>query len=84
MTNITTRKSVITLFTTPTCVHSHYARLILHEKNVSADIEFFDPENPPEDLTDLNPTGVSPTLVERDLVLYDARIIAEYLDERFP
>jgi RNA polymerase-associated protein len=74
----------MTLFTTSTCVLSHYARLVLHEKGIAADIEFFDPAEPPEDLLDLNPTGITPTLVERELVLYDSRIIAEYLDERFP
>lgn len=63
---------------------SHCARLVVHEKGVPADIEFFDPTNPPEDLLELNPHGNSPTFVERDLVLYDARIIMEYLDERFP
>ncbi len=84
MTNITARKSVMTLFTSPTCALSHCARLVLHEKGVTADIEFFDPTEPPEDVLELNPTGTSPTLIERDLVLYDARIIMEYLDERFP
>lgn len=63
---------------------SHCARLVVHEKGVPADIEFFDPNDPPEDLLELNPNGNSPTFVERDLVLYDARIIMEYLDERFP
>jgi RNA polymerase-associated protein len=63
---------------------SHCARLVVYEKGVPADIEFFDPNNPPEDLVELNPYGNSPTFVERDLVLYDARIIMEYLDERFP
>lgn len=84
MTNITSRKSVMTLFSTPTCVLSHSARLVMYEKDVTADIEFFDPSEPPEDLLELNPTGISPTLIERDLVLYDSRIIMEYLDERFP
>ena len=84
MTNITTRKSVMTLFTSPTCALSHCARFVLHEKGITADIEFFDSSEPPEDLLELNPTGESPTLVERDLVLYDSRIIMEYLDERFP
>ena len=32
----------------------------------------------------LNPYHSLPTLVDRDLVLYDPRIIIEYLDERFP
>lgn len=84
MANIITQKSVMTLFSTPTCAHSHCARLVLHEKGVTVDIEFFDSAEPPEDLLELNPTGISPTLIERDLVLYDARIISEYLDERFP
>lgn len=74
----------MTLFTSPTCALSHCARLVLHEKGITADIEFFDPSEPPEDLLELNPTGESPTLIERDLVLYDSRIIMEYLDERFP
>lgn len=63
---------------------SHCARLVVHEKGVPADIEYFDPNDPPEDLLELNPNGSSPTFIERDLVLYDARIIMEYLDERFP
>lgn len=84
MANVITRKSVMTLFSSPTCAMSHSARFVLHEKAVVADVEYYDPANPPEDLLELNPTGVSPTLIERDLVLYDSRIIMEYLDERFP
>ncbi|MGH8579444.1 MAG: glutathione S-transferase C-terminal domain-containing protein, partial [Gammaproteobacteria bacterium] len=38
----------------------------------------------PEDLRDLNPYNSAITLVDRDLVLCDAQIIMEYLDERFP
>ena len=84
MANIITRKSVMTLFSSPTCAMSHCARFVLHEKAVAADIEYYDPTDAPEDLLELNPTGTSPTLIERDLVLYDTRIIMEYLDERFP
>ncbi len=84
MANIITRKSVMTLFSSPTCAMSHCARFVLHEKGVAADVEYYDPADPPEDLLELNPTGISPTLIERDLVLYDSRIIMEYLDERFP
>jgi RNA polymerase-associated protein len=72
------------LFSSATCIMSHCARLVVYEKGVPADIEFFDPNDPPEDLLELNPHGNAPTFVERDLVLYDARIIMEYLDERFP
>ena len=84
MANIITRKSVMTLFSSPTCPMSHCARFVLHEKAITADIEYYDPTDPPEDLLELNPTGTSPTLIERELVLYDSRIIMEYLDERFP
>jgi RNA polymerase-associated protein len=82
--NITTRKAVMTLFSSPTCAMSHCARLVLHEKGVVAEVEYYNPSEPPADLLELNPTGTSPTLIERDLVLYDSRIIMEYLDERFP
>lgn len=84
MANTHTRRSVMTLFSSPTCALSHGARLVLHEKGITADIEYYDINEPPEDLLELNPTGVSPTLIERGLVLYDSRIIMEYLDERFP
>jgi len=82
--NITSRKSAMTLFSSSACIMSHCARLVVYEKGVPAEVEFFDPNDPPEDLLELNPNGNAPTFVERDLVLYDARIIMEYLDERFP
>ena len=84
MANTITRKAVMTLFSSPTCAMSHCARFVLQEKGIPADIEYYDPNNAPDELLELNPTGVSPTLIERDLVLYDSRIIMEYLDERFP
>ena len=37
-----------------------------------------------EDLLELNPYNTVPTLVDRDLVVYDPRIILEYIDERYP
>ena len=74
----------MTLYSSPTCAMSHSARFVMFEKAVIADILYYDPNDPPEDLLELNPNGTSPTLIERDLVLYDSRIIMEYLDERFP
>ena len=78
------RKSVMTLYCSPTCAYSHSARFVLHEKGIAADIEYIDVNQPPGDLLELNPYGTTPTMVDRDLVLYDSRIIMEYLDERFP
>jgi RNA polymerase-associated protein len=72
------------LYSSPNCAMSHCARLVLQEKGITADIEYYDTENPPKELLKENPSGVSPTLIERDLVLYESRIIMEYLDERFP
>ncbi|MGR9099747.1 MAG: glutathione S-transferase N-terminal domain-containing protein [Gammaproteobacteria bacterium] len=74
----------MTLYSLPDCAMSHCARIVLYEKGVTADIEYYDHSDPPEDLLELNPNGSSPTLIDRDLVLYDSRIIMEYLDERFP
>jgi len=48
------------------------------------EIEDVDPNNKPADLLHLNPYNSLPTLVDRDLVLYDSRVVSEYLDERFP
>jgi RNA polymerase-associated protein len=57
---------------------------VLAEKGVEIDIINVVPGRYPEDLLDLNPYHSLPTLVDRDLVLYDSRVIIEYLDERFP
>lgn len=74
----------MTLFSKPTCIHSHRTRLVLAEKNINIDVANVDGPDLPEDLMDLNPYHTVPTLVDRDLVLYDSRVIIEYLDERFP
>jgi RNA polymerase-associated protein len=58
--------------------------MVLAEKNINIDIASVDGPELPEDLMDLNPYHTVPTLVDRDLVLYDSRVIIEYLDERFP
>lgn len=81
---IANRRSVMTLFSKPTCIHSHRTRLVLAEKNINIEIVNVDGPDLPEDLMDLNPYHTVPTLVDRDLVLYDSRVIIEYLDERFP
>ncbi|HCW98199.1 MAG TPA: stringent starvation protein A, partial [Pantoea sp.] len=54
------------------------------EKGVSVEIEQVEMDNLPQDLIDLNPYRTVPTLVDRELTLYESRIIMEYLDERFP
>lgn len=75
---------LMTLYSSPTCYHSHRTRMVLAEKNIAIDVVDVEGGNLPEDLLDLNPYHSVPTLVDRDLVLYDSRVIIEYLDERFP
>ncbi|MBB70977.1 MAG: stringent starvation protein A [Legionellales bacterium] len=81
---VANKRSVMTLFSDPMDVYCHQVRIVLAEKGVN--VEVFDvlPEDKPEDLIDLNPYNSVPTLVDRDLVIYQASIIMEYLDERFP
>ncbi len=74
----------MTLFSAPDELASHRTRIVLAEKDVEIEIVSVTPGRFPEDLLDLNPDHSLPTLVDRDLVLYDSRIIIEYLDERFP
>jgi RNA polymerase-associated protein len=74
----------MTLFSKPTDIWSHRTRLVLSEKSVNIDVVNIDDGALPEDLLDLNPYNSVPTMVDRDLVLYDSRVIIEYLDERFP
>ena len=63
---------------------SHRCRIVLFEKGMDFDVIDVDLLNKPEDLTVLSPYSDFPVLVERDLVLTDANIINEYIDERFP
>jgi RNA polymerase-associated protein len=77
-------RNALTLFSARDDVLCHRVRLVLAAKGVSYDLVPVDPTNPPEDLIDLNPYHSVPTLVERDLVLYSASVVTEYLDERYP
>jgi len=74
----------MTFYSDPESLYSHRARMVLAEKNIT--VEIIDSAQPEQldDLMELNPYGTLPTLVDRDLVLYDSRIIMEYLDDRFP
>lgn len=84
MASLSSRRSVMTLFSAPDCADSHRVRIVLAEKDITVDILNINPDNKPEELAEFNPYNTTPTLLDRDLVLYDARIIMEYLDERFP
>ncbi|HEX5057234.1 MAG TPA: glutathione S-transferase N-terminal domain-containing protein [Gammaproteobacteria bacterium] len=74
----------MTLYSEPDSPLSHRTRIVLAEKDIAVEVLDVDPANKPEDLLALNPYEIMPTLVDRELTLYDSRVIMEYLDERFP
>ena len=81
---VVAKRSSMTFFSDGSNHYSHRVRIVLAEKGVTVDIIDVDAEHKPEDLADLNPYNSLPTLVDRDLVLYEANVMMEYLDERFP
>ena len=56
----------------------------MHEKDVEFTVEYASTTSDPARVGEHNPYGETPTLVDRDLSLYDPTVIIEYLDERFP
>ena len=74
----------MTLFSGPVCLDSHCVRMTLTEKSLDFDTIIVEEGELCSDLEHVNPYHSVPTLVERDVALYDPRIIMEYLDERFP
>lgn len=78
------RRAVMTLFSTANDMYCHQVRMVLAEKGVTVDIMQVSTDSLPEDVYEVNPYGSLPTLMDRDLALFKADIINEYLDERFP
>ncbi|KTD25535.1 MULTISPECIES: glutathione S-transferase N-terminal domain-containing protein [Legionella] len=81
---IVTKRTIMSLYSDNDDVYSHQVRIVLAEKGVNVEILHAKQGEAPEDLYTINPYGSVPTLLDRELVLYEARIIMEYLDERFP
>ncbi len=81
---IVAKRSSMTFYSDPTCHYSHRVRIVLAEKGVTVDIEDVDNLAIPEEVLALTPYGVLPALIDRDLALYETKVMMEYLDERFP
>jgi len=75
---------MMTLYSGTTDPYSHRCRIVLFEKGMDFQVIDVDLANKPGDLAVINPHNTVPVLVERDLVLEQANIINEYIDERFP
>lgn len=81
---IVAKRTIMSLYSDCDDVYSHQVRIVLAEKGVNVEILPARLGEPSSDLLAINPYGTVPTLIDRELVLYEARIIMEYLDERFP
>ena len=84
MTLLANRRSAILLFSLPNCLDSHRTRIVIKEKEISAEIHEVDLNDIPDEIKILSPYDQYPSLVDRELVLQNSRVIIEYLDERFP
>ena len=81
---IVAKRTIMSLYSDNDDLYSHQVRIVLAEKGVNVEIMYAKTGDASSDLLAVNPYGTVPTLIDRELVLYEARIIMEYLDERFP
>ena len=78
------RRTGMTIFSAADDMYSHQVRMVLAEKGVTAEVLQVSRDNLPEEVYEVNPYGSLPTLIDRDFSLYQADILLNYLDERFP
>ncbi len=84
MSIVNQKRGGLALLSSPKHISSHRIRLICHAKDLEIEYIEVDSDNVPDDLLEVNPTGRLPTLLDKDLVLFNDKVVAEYLDERFP
>jgi RNA polymerase-associated protein len=75
---------MLTLYSGITCPFSPRCRIVLHEKHPDFRVIDVDPVDDADDSHPINPAKGLPVLIERDLIIYGADIIDEYIEERFP
>lgn len=84
MAAIGNRRSTTVLYSDAHSIYGHIVRLVLAEKDIKAEIEIVPDGVTDAGLLEVNPHGSLPTLMDRDLVLYNSRVIIDFLDERYP
>ena len=82
--SVVAKRSSMTYFSDGRDHYSHRVRIVLAEKGVSVDVVEVEPNQIPPDIAEFNPYNSLPILHDRDLVLYESKVMMEYLDERFP
>ncbi|MGB0733451.1 MAG: glutathione S-transferase N-terminal domain-containing protein [Pontibacterium sp.] len=81
---VVAKRSSMTFYSNGEDHYSHRVRIVLAEKGVAVEVVDCEVGDLPEDVAALNPYNGLPTLLDRDLVLYESNVMMEYLDERFP
>lgn len=81
---ILAKRAAMTFFSDPRSHYSHRVRIVLAEKGVGVDMVDIDPADYPAELAEISPYCSLPVLVDRELVLFETRVIMEYVDERYP
>lgn len=81
---VVAKRSSMTFFSDAGDQYSHRVRIVLAEKGVAVDVIDCQEDELPEDVAALNPYNSLPTLLDRELVLFEPGVMMEYLDERFP
>ncbi len=64
--------------------YSQRVKIVLAEKDITAEINECSLEETPDDILSMSPYGKLPILIDRDLAIHDPTVMMEYLDERFP
>lgn len=65
-------------------MYSHTCRIVLLEKDIDSIVEFVDVQEDAARIGEYNPYGELPTIIDRDVAIYNMNVMLEYLDERFP
>ena len=72
------------LYSKPACPWSHQCQFVLYEKNMEFEVRDIEHGDVPLALSRLTTHTHAPILVDRDIALYEPKIINEYVDERYP
>ncbi|WP_010597957.1 glutathione S-transferase N-terminal domain-containing protein [Rickettsiella massiliensis] len=78
------KRSTMSLYVSYDDPYSHRVRIVLAEKGIHAEIFDITSQEVVENFLEISPYGNVPVIIDRDLILYEANIITEYLDERYP
>ncbi len=78
------RRSGLTLFCVLDDLWTQRVRIVALEKGLALELVAIPANGRNAELDELCPEASLPTLIDRDVLLFDSQVIVDYLDERFP